>query len=1288
MSKNLEFAKKSAYDPSVVDPNSTGPLLLFEVLLEEYSTHRCAEAAPGEPGLKQAWQPWLGQEALDELRDLGHQVRRQLAGIKNNSKRALWRDRFDGDLVKLFYSHLTRAQKQAAGHELEGLASDYQNDHLVRQPSGTGLADVREDAAARAVIADVYGLIDDFHENLRREHANDPRRTEDDAKLRGLALEQSLSKVTTERDRGQDVGGYTPRDETGSLSAASREDQPVTAPSESTPGILAQACQARGRTLRSALCLSGGGIRSATFNLGILQGLARHGLLEQFDYLSTVSGGGFIGGWLTAWLHRAGTKKVMAQLSTAPPSPLDPEPRPLNHLRVFSNYLSPRPGLLSADTWTLIATVWRNLMLTWLVFVPLLIVILMAPRLTAVILEVVGDAAGPGGPSSFLASGTLGQVFGLLPGWSACLAVGLGWLALIRAGVFLITANPTTRPHDSAQYKNQECGFLVWCLLPAVLAAIMLALGWFRTGSELRARSWGSHVLFSLAIIAVPWIFSAIYRLTRRSSVLTEEPGQVYLTQREHRRKALRKVVCATVLLGLAQVGTGTVLYFVTTKVFPFLVGEDVRLYAALAVPVLLVVFTINCALIAGLTSSLTDDNDLEWWSRASAWLLITAVAWSAMHLLVLFAPSIILLIGRTWQGFDRAGGSDWTDVFKLVGQVGTVVIGVISGFITLAGGFTAQGSAEEKGRNSGSGLIGLLPSLLAPIFLAFLVILLAILTNWCLVRLSNLPYALPWWHFDNVVSPWDHAATVAGTKTLLLFVTAALFFVVGSVMGWFINSNKFSLHYLWRNRIVRAYLGASRELRNPQTFTGFDENDNLVMYELRRQPDSVRPAVLEKTQALAEERSSITGAPPPALRTETDEPDGPARSIADCFSDEGSKDGPFPNKLFHVLNIALNLAGGDKLAWQDRKSESFTVSPLHAGSYWLGYRRSFEYGGKRGISLGTSIAISGAFVSPNMGYMMSSPVVRFLMTLFNVRFGWWLGNPGPAGGRADWAERLMGRVMRLLGKKPEAPFQRNSPLLSARPIFKEAFGLTDDKNPYVYLSDGGHFENLGLYEMVLRRCRFIVVADATSDAEYDFSSLAQSIRQIRVDLGVPIDVKQMEIVPPSKDLRGKYCAVGKIRYSCVDRVNPDSPASGDPLKAKIREAQQGLTADDFDGTLIYIKASMIGEEPRDVVNYGLGNRTFPQEIIVDQWFSEAQFESYRALGSHIIDAICEGDQNRISLTAFERKAKDHNRVNFRVFKDRISFAALAQQFRKTMTESTPPEYADKVKKFMSDIME
>src|SRR3989440_4130399 len=149
--------------------------------------------------------------------------------------------------------------------------------------------------------------------------------------------------------------------------------------------------RARDGHKRTALCFSGGGIRSATFGLGVLQGLARRGLLKEFDYLSTVSGGGYLGGWFSAWLKRerdaegsaqAALQKIEAELNTPPAPKLMPEPEPVRHLRSYSNYMSPRLGLLSADTWTLVAIYFRNLFLNQLVLVPLIFGVLVVPRLS------------------------------------------------------------------------------------------------------------------------------------------------------------------------------------------------------------------------------------------------------------------------------------------------------------------------------------------------------------------------------------------------------------------------------------------------------------------------------------------------------------------------------------------------------------------------------------------------------------------------------------------------------------------------------------------------------------------------------------------------------------------------------------------------------------------------------------------------------------------------------------------------------------------------------------------
>ena len=186
---------------------------------------------------------------------------------------------------------------------------------------------------------------------------------------------------------------------------------------------------------------------------------------------------------------------------------------------------------------------------------------------------------------------------------------------------------------------------------------------------------------------------------------------------------------------------------------------------------------------------------------------------------------------------------------------------------------------------------------------------------------------------------------------------------------------------------------------------------------------------------------------------------------------------------------------------------------------------------------------------------------------------------------------------------------RRKGPRYSVGPLFSEAIGNTTDQYKYVNLSDGGHFENLGIYEMVLRRCHFIVVSDGGEDPECAYADLGEAVRKIRIDFGIPIEFGTMTIFPrsPIDTLKtpGHNCAVGRIRYSVVDGA--DAP----------------------DGIIVYIKPACYGDEPRDIYEYFKTNPTFPHESTSDQFFSESQFESYRMLGAYTMEKFgtdCDGD--------------------------------------------------------------
>ena len=152
---------------------------------------------------------------------------------------------------------------------------------------------------------------------------------------------------------------------------------------------------------RSALCFSGGGIRSATFGLGVLHSLARYSrpaeqgqrptLVGEFDYLSTVSGGGYLGSWFSGWAAREGSARVIETLAATPIDARDPEPASLRYLRNYTAYLAPRAGLTSVDTWTLLSTVLRNMFLNWLIIVPIIAALVLVPRIVQTVVSLGAD---------------------------------------------------------------------------------------------------------------------------------------------------------------------------------------------------------------------------------------------------------------------------------------------------------------------------------------------------------------------------------------------------------------------------------------------------------------------------------------------------------------------------------------------------------------------------------------------------------------------------------------------------------------------------------------------------------------------------------------------------------------------------------------------------------------------------------------------------------------------------------------------------------------------------------
>lgn len=815
----------------------------------------------------------------------------------------------------------------------------------------------------------------------------------------------------------------------------------------------------------AALCLSGGGIRSASFSVGVLQALARHGLLGRFDYLSTVSGGGFAGAWLTAWLRRAqddpAARREFARFESPGAGPGAVEPAPLIRLRRYIRYLSPREGFFSADAWTIGATMARNLLLNWLVLLPFLAAALLAPRLHAALIRAADRD--------------------LAPGVSFALRDPETWVLLLAASLLATAIVFTVR--DLPSYGNARSSqrrLLVRVLAPLCLGAVVATYFWALDSVPIDLR-----MLLAASAVghAGLWILSALLAGTR----------------------GVRPRTWAAAALSAIVPACGA--YWMMQVVFPN--GTPLSsFYVAAAFPLLLLDILLGIVLFIGLAGSEIDAADLEWWSRLGAWVLIAATGWIAVSAIVFTGP---------WL-FERVK-QVVASMLNLRDAHASAVTGLLAPAAGAVGAWLSRPSSER-----GTSARRYSVALWGPVFAVALLASMAWANDRALVRLSRFPVVAAARIGPGVCTPQQEAAgdlarcRPAGTGFVEVFALGASLLLLGLASGRMVPVNKFSLAGMYRLRLVRTFLGASRAHRHANPFTGFDPGDDVPMSDLA----SVRP--------------------------------------------------------LHVTNATLNMVADPQLGRQERKAQSFTTSPLHTGTAALGYRPSSRFAsepGTQGITLGTAVTISGAAASPSMG-MYSTPAMTFLMTLLNARLGSWVGNPGRAGSRT-W-------------------FERDPPRGGGLLVLDELLGRTTDTRPYVYLSDGGHFDNLGLVEMVRRRCRFIVVVDAGADPGYSYADLANAVRRIRIDLGVRIDMDAVDIDAARQGAGNPHALVGRIIYE-----DAGGPASV--------------------GTLVYLKPALSGDEPVDVRNYAASHPAFPHESTTNQWFSEAQFESYRVLGSHSVEA-------------------------------------------------------------------
>jgi hypothetical protein len=304
----------------------------------------------------------------------------------------------------------------------------------------------------------------------------------------------------------------------------------------------------------------------------------------------------------------------------------------------------------------------------------------------------------------------------------------------------------------------------------------------------------------------------------------------------------------------------------------------------------------------------------------------------------------------------------------------------------------------------------------------------------------------------------------------------------------------------------------------------------------------------------------------------------------------------------YHIVNTNVVLVDSPTASYRGRGGDNFILSPLYCGSTATGWRASSHYMKKvsmslpptgRGMTLPSAMAISGAAVNPNAGVAGAgttrSRLVSTLLSVLNLRLGYWAPNPRPS----------------IIGAKRDPVPNFIRPGLSGG-VF--GGGLRED-SALIALSDGGHFENLAMYELIRRRVRCIVVCDGGQDNDFTFSDLSNLTERVRVDFGAKIDFDvegfglsglrpdsletTAPTIIPKRELAQRGFAVGRIRYQ------------GDPSDAP-------------SGTVIYLKGTLTLNLSTDLYGYKNANPDFPHQSTGDQFFDEAQFEAYRELGYHL----------------------------------------------------------------------
>lgn len=842
----------------------------------------------------------------------------------------------------------------------------------------------------------------------------------------------------------------------------------------------------------TGLCISGGGIRSATLGLGMMQALMKKDVFKRFDYMSTVSGGGYIGSCLTSLLSHlylpedktnptSPTMQGQIEIGVTPDhSPFvrlhehdDYEPaaktrmgvrHQLHHLRSHGDYLVPIKRLLSRDIQRAVGTVAVGIVHNWTLM--LLALTFLAALVHWLCYWVTGNLF-----TEIFGYRIRVQMDESVTGLSFVTAYLSKWLSSVffaYTGLFRVAIFDEWHCHVA-----MIAGGAIWVLVFICVALV-------------------NHPMVEWATKAM-----IINSETEAGATIQDHKERLYI----RRFNLLSVVVTATLSLVLA---------FRFHLVSFFLLPVSVAAGGWLTAVVLVV-------LVEFINPSRSS-------TRRS---MLGAIRGGCLYgLLLSLAVPMVVILGFAIGNMDRLF---WTTLLSFLATFWMTRLQVPS--------------VSNKGAK-------ILAKFRIPMLNGFVGILMLAWFSWVSTALMKYVYPIflvdydasllrliPWyagepWKKTLSCFPGDDSSAVY----MVITVSSGLLFII---LGFIVNSNRVSLHYFYRDRLADTYLKTNARVRRDAECGA----QGMPLVEIRNDEEMK-------------------------------------------LKDIGDVNGCGP---YHIIVAALNLQGSDELNRKNMLSDHFIFSKHWVGSGATGYVRTNVYR-KGDTKLARAMTISGAAASSAMGkdwFFAQS----FAMTLFNIRLGYWMANPWHYCHRKNEQQEY----------NPERRW-----VFWPWYLGKEMAGQCDAKDRLINLSDGGHTgDNLGLFPLLQRRCALIVVCDFEQDQGYEFDSFNNAVRMAYIEENIEVRIDLRRIVP--QFIHG------------IQEFSECSVIEGDIVYPKTASEEA------FTGKLVYIKSSLSEPEngqqlPVHVVNYRTTHSDFPHQSTGDQFFDDAQFESYRALGEHLGD--------------------------------------------------------------------